>query len=112
MLQSIKGFFTKVFPDAFDDESANVAKNRLKLVLVNDRVKITPEEIELLKQDLLEVICRYIEIDKEDLEVFLTQKNKTTSLVVDIPVRSRKKEATASLVKTATRKTTKRIKKQ
>jgi cell division topological specificity factor len=93
-LSGIKQAFTRMFRGFFAEESASVAKNRLKLVLVHDRVKLSPQHMELLKQDLISAISKYIEIDTSQLEVSLTRSNQKTSLIVNIPVRDRKKEKT------------------
>ena len=47
--------------------SKNIAKERLKLVLVHDRVDCSPELIELIQRDIIEVISKYAEIDKDGL---------------------------------------------
>ena len=91
-IAQIKEFLSKILGITFEEESATVAKNRLKLVLVHDRVKISPQQMEQLKQDLIGAISKYVEIDKDQLEVSLTRKKKMTSLVVNIPVKVRKKE--------------------
>ena len=46
-----------------NQKSAKLAKERMKLVLVHDRVDMTPGEIEEMKDELIEVISRHIEID-------------------------------------------------
>lgn len=91
-LTRLKKVLSQLVGQFFKQESAVVAKNRLKLVLIHDRVKISPQQMDQLKQDLIEAISKYIEIDKDQLEVSLTRKNKTTSLIVNIPVKTRKKE--------------------
>jgi cell division topological specificity factor len=73
-------------------ESATVAKERLKLVLIHDRVKLTPDEVENMKKDLIEAISRYVDIDQDCLEVSLTRKGNMTSIVADIPVKPRKSQ--------------------
>ena len=90
-LSGIKNFLLKILGIA-EEETASVAKNRLKLVLVHDRVKISPQEMEQLKQDLIDAISKYVAIDQDQVEVSLTKKDKTTSLIVNIPVKIRKNE--------------------
>lgn len=91
-INEIKKLIFQLFKFNSNEGSASIAKNRLKLVLVNDRVKISPQQMDKLKQDLIEAISRYVDIDKEQLEVCLTRKEKSTSLIVNIPVKVRKKE--------------------
>ncbi len=66
--------------------SATKAKERLQLVLINDRTAITPKALENLKDDLLEVISRYIEIDSEAVQIDLTRKGRQQRLIADVPI--------------------------
>ncbi len=49
--------------------SSNVAKDRLKLVLIHDRANCNTEVIEMMKQEIIAVIKRYMEVDEEGLEI-------------------------------------------
>jgi len=74
--------------------SAESAKERLQLVLVHDRTDLSPAVLESLKDDLLEVISRYVEIDPDAVHIELTRDGRSQRLVADIPlipVSSRKK---------------------
>lgn len=53
--------------------SGNVAKDRLKLVLVSDRANCSSEMMEMMKRDIIEVISRYMDIDAEALDVKITE---------------------------------------
>ncbi len=66
--------------------SSEIAKERLQLVLVQDRFKISPETLERLKDDLIKVISRYVEIEADGVEVNFTQTRYQSRLVADIPV--------------------------
>ena len=66
--------------------SKNVAKERLRLVLVHDRVSAAPQLLEALKEDLIRVIRDYIEIDEEALEVTFSSIDNTVAMVANIPV--------------------------
>ena len=58
------------FADFFRKKnSGNIAKDRLKLVLVSDRANFSPEVMELIKNDIIHVISKYMEIDAEGLLV-------------------------------------------
>ncbi len=50
-------------------KSSNTAKDRLKLVLIHDRANCNSELIEMMKQEIIQVIARYMEIDEEGLEI-------------------------------------------
>jgi cell division topological specificity factor len=71
--------------------SKHLAKERLRLVLVHDRVNATPQLLEALKEDLIKVIREYIEIDEEALEVRFSSMDNTMALVANIPVLKLKK---------------------
>ena len=53
--------------------SGSVAKDRLKLVLVSDRAGCSPEIMEALKNDIIKVISKYMEIDTDNLNIQITQ---------------------------------------
>lgn len=55
------------------NQSKNVAKDRLKLVLVHDRVNCSSQVLEMLKIDIIKVISNYMEIDEEELDIQITQ---------------------------------------
>lgn len=72
--------------------SKNVAKERLRLVLVHDRASISPYMLNKLKEDLIKVISNYMEIDESSLEVNLNQDDKEVALVANIPVLKMKRD--------------------
>lgn len=73
--------------------SGTVAKDRLKLVLVSDRANCSPEIMEQMKNDIIQVISKYVEIDVEGLDIKITQtesegNNGTVpALYANIPIR-------------------------
>lgn len=67
--------------------SKNVAKERLRLVLVHDRSTVSPQLLERLKEDLMKVISSYMEIDSDSTEVSLNTDENTVALVANIPVK-------------------------
>jgi len=68
--------------------SANAAKERLKLVLIHDRTDLTPKAVDQMKNELMEVISRYIAIDPEAVRIAVTQDGREQRLVADIPIKS------------------------
>jgi len=68
--------------------SANAAKERLKLVLIHDRTDLTPKAVDQMKNELMEVISRYIAIDPEAVRIDVTQDGREQRLVADIPIKS------------------------
>jgi cell division topological specificity factor len=71
-----------------DEGSKETAKQRLQLVLVQDRASVNPHLLEELKEDLIGVISRYLEIDLSAMEINLESGGgDTVALVANIPVR-------------------------
>lgn len=73
--------------------SGDVAKDRLKLLLVSDRANCSPEIMELIKNDIINVIAKYMEIDCEGLDIQITQTESESengnvpALVANIPIK-------------------------
>jgi len=70
-----------------NSSSKNIARERLRLVLIHDRATISPEVLLLLKEDLIKVIREYLEIDEEALLVNLENDNDSVALVANIPIK-------------------------
>lgn len=74
------------------EKSKNVAKERLKLVLVHDRSDLSPQFLEMIKNDIIKVISEYADIDEEALDIKITKTTKdnketpTSSLIANIPI--------------------------
>ncbi len=73
--------------------SKEIAKERLRLVLVHDRINISPQFMELLKDDMIKVISNYMEINEKEMEINLTQSKSSVALVANIPVNRMKRSA-------------------
>ena len=87
------GFFDNFFKKK---SSGEVAKDRLKLLLVSDRSNCSPETMELIKNDIIQVISKYMEIDPEGLDIQITQTESDTNngsvpaLYANIPIKDLK----------------------
>ena len=68
------------------ENSKNDACNRLKLVLMHDRSKLPPDTLEKMRDELVDVISRYVEIDKQALDLNLESEKNTIALVANIPL--------------------------
>jgi len=73
--------------------SKSVAMERLRLVLVHDRANVSPQLLQLLRADLIQVISNYMEIDEENLDVSLEKFEDKVALVANIPVKRMKRVA-------------------
>ncbi len=71
--------------------SKSVAKERLRLVLVHDRAGVSPELLQTLRVELIQVISNYMEIDEHSLEVSLDSSENQVALVANIPVKKMKR---------------------
>lgn len=71
--------------------SKDIAKERLRLVLVHDRVNVSPQFMEVLKEDMIRVISSYMEINEKEMEVNLTHTSNSVALVANIPVNRMKR---------------------
>ena len=85
------------FADFFKKKSSGrVAKDRLKLVLVSDRANCSPELMEQIKNDIINVISKYVEIDAEGLDIKIAQtesegnNGSVPALYANIPIRDLK----------------------
>ena len=76
--------------------SGDVAKDRLKLLLISDRANCSPEVMELIKNDIIKVISKYMEIDCENLDIQITQTESDSenghvpALYANIPIKDMK----------------------
>ena len=69
-----------------EPNSRAMARNRLKVILVHDRVDLSPGKMEQLKHDLAIVISKYVEIDQDGIELALTDTNRQSHLTAQFPV--------------------------
>jgi cell division topological specificity factor len=66
--------------------SRDVAKQRLQLVLVHDRANISPGLLETLKDEIIAVISKHLEIDRQGVQITFTQSRNESKLVANIPL--------------------------
>ena len=68
--------------------SASSAKDRLQFVLIHDRTNLTPRELENLKNELIEVLGRYVSIDSKAVNITVEQDGREQRLLADIPLKA------------------------
>jgi cell division topological specificity factor len=66
--------------------SKEVAKDRLKLVLIHDRTDVSPAVMEQMKDEIIAVISKHVDIDRAGVDIKLTQEDHESRLVADIPL--------------------------
>ena len=101
MFESIMKFFNKFIKkeEKTASNSKEAAKERLHLVLMQDRANVSADFLELMKQEIIEVIKKYIDIDEGAIDVRLTNKenedgtNGAPALYANIPILNIKNEA-------------------
>lgn len=76
-----------------EKNSKDMAKDRLKLVLIHDRASMSPAMMEHLRRDLIDVISKYMDFDEAALDVQMAEQDNMTMLEVNIPVSSVKRNA-------------------
>lgn len=82
-------------PSLFDrmlgrNESAATAKERLQLVLVHDRTNLPAGQMENLKNEIIQVISKYLEIDRQDAEIEMEKIGREQRLVMNIPLSAKR----------------------
>lgn len=101
MFENIMNFFKKIGKSEKNNKetkSKQTAKERLHLVLMQDRANVSADFLEMMKQEIIEVIKKYIEVDEKEIDVRLTNEVKedgTTgapSLYANIPIMNIKNE--------------------
>ena len=71
--------------------SASSAKDRLQFVLIHDRTNLNPHDLENLKNDLIEVFSRYVQIDTKAMNISVEQDGREQRLLADIPLKASSK---------------------
>ena len=69
-----------------DKRSAKQAKERLKLVLIHDRTDLNPGTLDNLKDELIDVISRHVDIDPSAVQIKMTQDGRQQRLIANIPL--------------------------
>lgn len=70
-----------------------VARDRLKLVLMQDRSALPASTMEQIRKEILQVLSKYIDIDERSLDVSVERADDAVALIANIPIRSIRKDA-------------------
>lgn len=103
MFENIVNFFKSIGKKEekkqAQENSKEAAKERLHLVLMQDRANVSADFLELMKQEIIDVIKKYIEVDEKEIDVRLTNKenedgtNGAPALYANIPILNIKNDA-------------------
>lgn len=99
MFENIMNFFKNLVKKEKSKESSDTAKERLHLVLMQDRANVSADFLELMKQEIIEVIKKYIDVDEKEIDVHLTNKANddgtvgAPALYANIPIVTIKNDA-------------------
>ena len=83
---TVAKFFRQSDEPVIGEASKAVAANRLKLVLMQDRTNLTPKVLEQMRGEMIELLSKYLEMDKDSLELNFEQDGDQVALMLSIPV--------------------------
>jgi cell division topological specificity factor len=87
MVGSLISKIQSVFGESRRGSSKDDAKQRLKLLLIHDQVDLSPAQMQAMKAEILDVIARYVEIDREAMDIRLSKEDGQVALISTMPVR-------------------------
>ncbi|HEV3154796.1 MAG TPA: cell division topological specificity factor MinE [Candidatus Baltobacteraceae bacterium] len=76
-------FFNRLFGR---QSSGATAKERLRLVLMSDHLSLAPEMIDAMKRDLVDVISKYVEVDRDKIDVHFEHQDRALAMLANIPI--------------------------
>ena len=82
MFENVISFLKRIGKkEALEDKSKNTAKERLQLVLMQDRANVSADFLDMMRQEIIEVIKKYIDVDESQIDVKLTNKTNEDGTV-------------------------------
>jgi cell division topological specificity factor len=93
MIDFLSRFFRR------EEASKTLAKERLRLILMSDRVSLAPDVFDAMKGEMLDVLRRYLEIDERGMDVHFENAERQFALLANIPVREVRTHAAIALAR-------------
>jgi cell division topological specificity factor len=82
----MSNFWDRVLGRGNAKNSSQTAKDRLKFVLVHDRINLPPEQMQQMKEEILAVISKYVNVRRDSVDIALEQRDRNTQkIVAEIP---------------------------
>ncbi len=81
---------TEILERLFSGQRSNSrgqVKQRLKFILAHDRAALTPKMLEDLRNEIMAVVSKYVELDEDGLDITLESDNRMTALIANLPIR-------------------------
>lgn len=82
-----KELLDKILPWQSSSRTRFKAKNRLQLVIAHDRAGVNPELLTQMREEILEVVSRYLEIDINEMELSIDSNERVTALTANFPIK-------------------------
>jgi cell division topological specificity factor len=83
----IHEFLEALFPHINSESSRLQVKKRLQSIVAHDRTELTPQMLDMMRKEILDVVSRYVEIDVEGLDFSLESDRRMTALIANLPIR-------------------------
>ncbi|MCB9453235.1 MAG: cell division topological specificity factor MinE [Anaerolineaceae bacterium] len=83
------GFFDRLRGRSSNKSSSSLAKERLQVILVHDRISLPQEKLQAMKEEILAVISKYVSVRGEDVDIALQHRNRGNLLIAEIPFSQR-----------------------
>ena len=68
------------------EKSGETAKERLRLVLMSDHLSLAPDMVDAMKRDLVEVVSRYVEVDRDNIDVRFEHQDTVFAMLANVPI--------------------------
>lgn len=80
------GFFDRMLGRGRSSRSAPKAKERLQFILVHDRIHLPADRLQAMKDEILAVISKYVQVDTDEVDIALEQRDRhSNKIVAEIP---------------------------